>query len=243
MFDLNNFNLEKIDLLNDLESHLELKNLANNFVNDSNKLKYAYVWNWMGLPIIQMPEDIMKVQEVIFETKPDVIIETGVAWGGSLLFYASVLKSIGKGRVIGIDITIPEHNRDRILSSNGGELVTLIESPSTSKELFEEVKASIPSGANVLLILDSHHTEDHVFEELRLWEPLVTKGNYILVCDTIVEFIDAPQDRVRPWGKGNNPFTAMEKFLKINNRFTNSNEYNQKSFNSFHPFGFLKATH
>jgi cephalosporin hydroxylase len=210
-------------------------------VNQSNLRKYAYVWNWMGLPVIQMPEDLIKVQEIIYESKPDVIIETGVAWGGSLLFYASILNSIGKGKVIGIDITIPDHNRNAIMNSKGNEFITLIEGSSISREIYNEVSELVEENSNVLLILDSHHTHDHVLAELELWSPLVKNGNYIIVCDTIVEYIDAPEDRVRDWSKGNNPATAVSTFVSRNSRFEADFEYNNKSIASFHPGGFLKS--
>ena len=241
MFDRELFEREKSHLIERLSSDSALNDLGNAFVNDSNKLKYAYIWNWLGLPIIQMPEDIIKVQEVIFEAKPDDIIETGVAWGGSLLFYASILESIGHGQIIGIDITIPEHNRDIIMSSLGNNRITLLEGSSISPDIFKKVTEFLPKKSKVLLILDSHHTSEHVTAELNLWSPLVTSGSYIIVCDTIVEFIDAPADRVRPWGKGDNPFTSVLKFFGENERFTLENEYNKKSLTSFHPNGFLLA--
>lgn len=241
MFDRNLFELEKEQLISEISSTKEIQKLGNTFVNESNKLKYAYIWNWMGLPIIQMPEDIIKVQEVIFETKPDFVIETGVAWGGSLLFYSSVLETIGKGHVIGIDVTIPQHNRNVIMGSPGHARITLIEGSSTSVEVFDQVFNLVPPNSKVLLILDSHHTYSHVLDELTLWSSLVTKGNYIIVCDTIVEFIDAPADRVRPWGKGNNPHTALKEFLVENPRFTSDNVYNKKSLTGFHQEGFLLA--
>jgi cephalosporin hydroxylase len=224
MFNRADFDKERGILIDKLEKNILLKNQGIDFVNSSNHLKYAYVWNWLGLPVIQMPEDLIKMQEIIYETTPDFVVETGVAWGGSLLFYASILKSIGHGEVIGIDITIPEHNRRKILDSAGGEIITLIEGSSVSEDIFEQVKNKIPEGANVLLILDSHHTHEHV-----------------LVCDTIVEYIDAPSDRIREWSKGNNPATALKEFLSNNSRFSLKNEYNDKSFSSFHPGGFLRA--
>ena len=241
MFNREDFDKEREVLIEELEKNISLKSQGIDFVNASNHMKYAYVWNWLGLPVIQMPEDLIKVQEIIFETKPDFIVETGVAWGGSLLFYASILKSIGHGEVIGIDITIPEHNRRNIMDSMGGEIITLIEGSSISKDVFGQIKNIVPEGAKVLLILDSHHTHAHALGELELWSPLVTDGNYIVVCDTIVEYIDAPSDRIREWGKGNNPATAITAFLSKNPRFSLKNEYNEKSFSSFHPGGFLRA--
>lgn len=241
MFDREVFDIERASLIDELSENSNLFREALAFVNNSNLAKYAYVWNWMGLPVIQMPEDLIKVQEIIFETKPDVVIETGVAWGGSLAFYASVLKAIGHGRIIGIDITIPAHNADKILKSNSGELITLIEGSSIDEEIFTKVSELIPKNSKVLLILDSHHTHEHVLKELLLWSNLVMKDNYIIVCDTIVEFIESPPDRDRPWGKGNNPFTAAQEFLTLNSRFSSANEYNSKSLTTFHPGGFLIA--
>ena len=242
MFIRDEFDKEREKLIDHLHLDLNLRDQGVAFVNNSNFDKYAYVWNWMGLPVIQMPEDLIKVQEIIFETKPDFIIETGVAWGGSLLFYASVLNSLGNGKVIGIDLTIPDHNRKAIMESNGSELITLIEGSSVSMGIFEEVKMLIPENSRVLLILDSHHTHDHVLAELEIWSTLVRAENYIVVCDTIVEYIDAPRDRVRAWGKGNNPATAVNAFISKNSRFETDNQYNKKSINSFHPGGFLRAS-
>lgn len=241
MFNRPEFDQERALLIGAIDQNAIFKKQGLEFVDTSNLLKYAYIWNWMGLPIIQMPEDLIKVQEIIFETKPDVIIETGVAWGGSLLFYASVLKSLGGGSVIGIDITIPEHNRRTIMNSVGSEMLTLIEGSSISEEIFEQVTSSINHDSKVLLILDSHHTHAHVLAELELWSPLVKNGSYIIVCDTIVEFISPPPDRVRDWAVGNNPSTALASFLSANSRFSADNEFNKKSINSFHPGGFIRA--
>lgn len=241
MFNRDDFDNERIRLLDSLGENDSLKSQGLDFVNSSNHKKYAYVWNWLGLPVIQMPEDLIKVQEIIFETKPDFVIETGVAWGGSLLFYSSILNSIGHGDVIGIDITIPEHNRANIMRSIGSERINLIEGSSVSEDIVNKIESIVPKGSKVLLILDSHHTHEHVLAELELWSPLVTSGNYIVVCDTIVEYIEAPADRVRDWGKGNNPATAVNQFLSKNSRFSLDNEYNLKSFTSFHPGGFLQA--
>jgi cephalosporin hydroxylase len=241
MFIRSKFDEERENIIENLNNDFLLKELANEFVNKSNKAKYAYVWTWLGLPIIQMPEDLVKTQEMIYETQPDFIIETGVAWGGSLVFYASVLKSIGKGKVIGIDVTIPEHNRNAILSTPCADIVELYEGSSVDEMLRDEIMRLIPKNARVMLILDSHHTHEHVVAELELWSPLVSKGNYIIVCDTIVENIESPPDRVRPWSKGDNPMTATKVFLEKNSRFTNNSDFNKKTFTSFHPDGVLLA--
>lgn len=242
MFIREEFDKEKDSLIRNLGKNADLKNQALDFVNVSNKVKYAYVWNWLGLPIIQMPEDVVKVQEIIFESKPDFIVETGVAWGGSILLSASILKIVNpSGRVIGIDVTIPSHNAEKILNSPLSEMIELIEGSSVDNEVVSKVKNMVGSNSKVLLILDSHHTEDHVLQELDLWSELIQKDNYIIVCDTIVEFIEAPVDRPRSWSKGNNPLTGLSKFLKKNKRFELSKTYNDKALITFHPNGVLKA--
>ena len=241
MFDREAFDQDKSALIQHLGLDEELQSLALDFVNRSNKVRYAYVWNWFGLPIIQMPEDIVKVQEIIFEYKPDVIIETGIAWGGSLLLYASVLKALGKGRVIGIDLKLPDSNREAILKSPFSELIDLVEGSSVDLGVMNKVKESIAADQKIMLILDSHHTYQHVIEELNLWSPMIKSGGYILVCDTIVETIDSPEDRVRDWGKGNNPMTALDEFLENNSRFVMDQRFNDKALVSFHPHGVLRA--
>lgn len=241
MFDRLQYERDKELWISLLRENDSLRNIGLELVNQSNKLRYAYVWTWLGLPVIQMPEDLIKTQEVIFKVKPDIIIETGVAWGGSLLFYASILKSLGHGKVIGIDLTIPSHNREAIINSPCSEFIDLIEGSSIDNGTYERVLRLIPEDSKVMLILDSNHTHNHVIAELELWSNLVSRESYIVVCDTIVEFIDSPSDRIRPWGKGDNPLTALNKFLENNSRFTMENEMNDKSLISFHPFGFLKA--
>lgn len=244
MFIRKDFELERHTILENLDTSKNIRDMSTNFVNESNKLKYAYVWNWLGLPIIQMPEDIVKIQEVIFEYKPDVIIETGIAWGGSLLLNATIMSTYNEqGAVIGIDVTIPEHNRNAILKSALSKYITMIEGSSTDPKIKDGVSRLIHAESKVLLILDSHHTSAHVLEELRLWSDLVSKDGYIVVCDTIVDFIDPPIDRPRPWSSGNSPMTAVNTFLKENPRFSGNIEFNRKAFLSFHPHGVLKATY
>ena len=164
------------------------------------------------MPIIQLPADIMATQEVIWATNPDVIIETGVARGGSVLFMASLLKLIGKGKVIGIDIDIRAHNRDSIERHPMAKRVTLIEGPSTDPATVEKVRAEMPAGAAVMVILDSDHSRDHVLAELRSYGPMVTKGCYLVVADTILGHFDAdqtPHNRSKLWLKGNEPLSAL----------------------------------
>lgn len=241
MFIRSEFEREKEILVDGISKNLNLKKLGNTFVNESNLSKYAYVWTWLGLPVIQMPEDLLKTQEIIFESQPDFIIETGVAWGGSLVFSASILKATGKGKVIGIDKTIPSHNREAIQMSPCSDIIDLYEGSSSDVYIRNKIMSQIPRNSKVMLVLDSHHTQQHVLAELRLWSVLVSKGNYIIVCDTSVEFMDSPPDRIRPWGKGDNPMTAVNVFLAENKRFSNESEYNEKALTTFHPNGVLKA--
>ena len=196
----------------------------------------------MGLPIIQMPEDIVLTQEILWETKPDVIIEAGIAWGGSLAMYAGFQQLQGFGQTFGIDVTIPDHNREAILGIPVADRITLIEGSSTDPSVFAKVANEIIADANVMLILDSNHTHAHVLDELNLWSPILKKGNYIIVSDTIVEKIPAQTHRPRPWGPGNNPMTGMQEFLENNSRFTFDNVYSRRAINSFNPNGYLLCT-
>ncbi len=196
-----------------------LSNLSLQWMVDSGKYEYSYHFHWMGRPIIQYPQDMIALQEIIWETKPDVIVETGVARGGSVVFFASMLHLLGgDGHVIGVDIEIRPHNRAAIEQHPMFERITLIEQSSTENDTIEQV-AELCRGKRVLVVLDSNHTHDHVFKELELYSPLVTHGQYIVVLDTIVE--DFPHDSFpnRPWDKGDNPKTAVWEFLKANDRF------------------------
>ena len=197
----------------------KLKRLALDFIADSDHYGYGYQWTWLGMPIIQMPQDILVTQEIIWQTKPDLIIETGVAWGGSIVFYASLLQLIGKGRVIGIDTVLPEKNRREIMKYPFSPRIALYEGSSTDPEVLRKVTSNIRPNDTVMVALDSNHTHDHVLEELRLYGQLVTRGQYMIVSDTIVDDIPQQTHRPRPWGPGNNPKTAVKAFLKEESAF------------------------
>lgn len=208
------------------------------------KYDYAYLWSWMGVPIIQMPADVMATQEVIWNTKPDVIIETGVARGGSMIFMASLLKVIGKGKVIGVDIDIRAHNRDSIEKHPLSSLITLIEGPSTTAETLAKVKAEIPAGASVMVVLDSDHSRDHVLDELRCYGPLVTEGQYIVVADTLLgrgDMSQTPTKRSKIWYPGDEPYAALNAYLKETDRFETDEVLNGKLVLSSSPGGYLKC--
>lgn len=180
--------------------------------------KYVYSFTWLGRPIIQLPDDMFRIQEVIYKIKPDVIIETGVAHGGSLMFYATLCKAMGRGRVIGIDIEIRPHNRKAIEKHELFELITLVEGDSVDEHTVNTVKSLVRSGENVIVILDSNHTKQHVLKELRAYSPLVSVGSYIVACDGIMErLVGAP--RSSPDWSWNNPKAAAEEFVKENESF------------------------
>ena len=149
--------------------------------------KYVYGFSWMGRPIIQLPEDMMRIQELIYELQPDVIVETGVAHGGSLIFYAGLCAAMGKGRVVGIDIEIRAHNREAIEAHRLSPMITLVEGSSIAQEVVKQVKDQIGAAETVLVLLDSNHSRDHVAAELEAYGPLVSPGSYIVACDGIMQ--------------------------------------------------------
>jgi cephalosporin hydroxylase len=180
--------------------------------------KYPYTFSWMGRPVIQLPEDMIRAQEVVYRVKPDVIVETGVAHGGSLIFYASLCKAMGKGRVIGVDIEIRKHNRQAIEQHELFPLITLVEGSSIDRRIVEQVKALIRGGERVLVILDSYHTKQHVSEELNAYHDLVTPGSYIVATDGSMQFLtDVPRGK-RDWATDNPSVAALE-FAKAHPEF------------------------
>jgi cephalosporin hydroxylase len=209
------------------------------------KYRFSYLWTWLGVPIIQMPADIVATQEVLWKTRPDVVIETGVARGGSVILYASILKLVGRGKVIGVDIDIRAHNRQTIESHPMSPLITLIEGSSVDPSTVARVRAEIPAGASVAVVLDSNHSRDHVLEELRAYGPLVTPGQYLVVADTLLGFLEpgqTPTERSQVWLQGNEPLTAARDYLKECDRFEVDPEINGKMLVSSSPGGFLRCT-
>ena len=180
--------------------------------------KYVYSFAWMGRPIIQLPEDMVRTQEVIYEVQPDVIIETGIAHGGSLIFYASLCKAMGKGRIIGVDIEIRPHNRKAIEDHLLFPYISLIEGSSIDESIVEEANNHVSKGDVVMVLLDSNHTYNHVLAELRAYSKMVTVGSYIVATDGIMEnVVGAP--RTNPDWDTNNPKKALEQFVKENDNF------------------------
>jgi len=180
--------------------------------------KHVYTFSWLGRPIIQLPEDIVRIQEVIHEVQPDVIVETGVAHGGSLVYYASLCKIFEKGRVIGVDIEIRSHNRAALEEHPLSELITLIEGSSTDPATLSCVAGEIRPGETTLVILDSNHTREHVLAELQAYSGLVSVGSYIIAMDGIMALV-ADTPRGRPEWSADNPISAVEEFVRDHPNF------------------------
>ncbi|RAP40820.1 cephalosporin hydroxylase [Rhodovulum viride] len=208
-----------------------------------NDFAYAYQWTWFGVPIIQLPADVMATQEVIWAFRPDVIIETGVARGGSVLFMATLLEAMGNGIVIGVDIDIRAHNRDSIESHPMAGRVRLVEGPSTAPETLAAVRDLIPQGARVMAVLDSDHSRDHVLDECRAYGPMVTEGGYLVVADTLLGHLEpeeTPTDRSKLWERGDEPLAAVRAYLAEDDRFEPDPVINGKLVLSSSPGGYLR---
>jgi cephalosporin hydroxylase len=218
-----------------------LNKAAKDFNVESNKAQYSYNFTWMGRPVIQYPQDMIAMQEIIWAVKPDLIIETGIAHGGSLIYYASLLELTGKGEVLGIDIDIREHNRREIEKHPMYKRIKMIQGSSISSDIIEQVKKIATGKKDVLVCLDSNHTHEHVLSELNLYSSFVSLDSYIVVFDTIVE--DLPEgyfSQKRPWGISNNPRTAVDEFLTTNKNFQADNSIDNKLLISVAPGGYLK---
>lgn len=207
------------------------------------KFDYFYLWSWMGVPIIQLPVDILATQEVIWATKPDVIIETGIARGGSLIFMASILAAMGndKAKVVGVDIDIRAHNRELIESHPMSSRIKMIQGGSVDNEVLAAVKAEIPPGARVMVVLDSDHSYQHVLAECRAYGPLVTEGCYLVVADTLIGHLTEEQaftKRSKVWLRGNEPLKAITDYLTETDRFEVDPVLNGKLVLSSSPGGY-----
>lgn len=180
--------------------------------------KYVYGFTWLGRPIIQLPEDLVRVQEVIYRVKPDVIIETGVAHGGSLVFYASLCHAMGRGRVVGVDVEIRPHNRQALAAHELTQYITLIEGSSIDPAVVDRVRAEVAPGATVFVMLDANHSRAHVRAELERYAPLVSVGSYVVVADGIMASLNGAP-RTQPDWSWNNPLGAIDDFLRTRSDF------------------------
>jgi cephalosporin hydroxylase len=220
----------------------ELADLAHRVFLKSAEHRYSYNFSWLGRPIIQYPQDIVATQEIIWRVRPDAIVETGIAHGGSLIFYASMLELLGgDGRVLGVDVDIRAHNRAEIERHPLFRRITMLEGSSTDEAIARQVRAFARGKRRVMVVLDSNHTHEHVLRELELYAPLVTRDSYLIVFDTVVEHMPDSFFPDRPWGRGNNPRTAVAAFLAGNDRFEADQEIERKLLLTVAPGGYLKC--
>jgi cephalosporin hydroxylase len=216
------------------------------WLNRANARKYSYHFEWMGRPIIQYPQDILAMQELIWSVQPDLIIETGIAHGGSLIFSASMLElnaACGgpqQARVLGVDIDIRAHNRAAIEAHPLARRITMIQGSSIAPEVVAKVQSEAAGMQRVLVCLDSNHTHDHVLGELQAYAPLASVGSYCIVFDTVIEDLPAAMFPDRPWGPGNNPKTAAAEYLKTHPEFEVDTAIDRKLLVSVAPRGYLK---
>ena len=214
----------------------------------ANTVKYSYHFDWMGRPIIQYPQDIVAMQELIWEVQPDLIIETGIAHGGSLILYASLLElnaacgGPSEASILGVDIDIRTHNKEAIEAHPMSKRIEMIQGSSIASEIVDAVKAKAQGKQRIMLVLDRNHTHDHVLAELEAYAPLVTKGSYCVVFDTVVEDMPKGSFPDRPWDVGNNPKTAVWEYLKNHNEFEIDKRIQHKLLITVAPDGFLKRT-
>lgn len=223
------------------QADADLGRLAHRFREEAIRRDYEYNFTWMGRPIIQLPQDILAMQEIIWSVEPDLIIETGVAHGGSVVFSASMLALLGGDReVVGIDVEIRPHNRAALEAHPMKRLIHLIEGSSTAPEVIAEVKARAAHRKRVLVALDSNHTHAHVAAELEAYAPLVSTGSYLVVFDTVVEDLPAALSAQRPWKPGDSPKTAVHAFLASHPEFAIDRALEAKLLLTVAPDGYLK---
>jgi cephalosporin hydroxylase len=234
------FKEDRIDNIKKIVKDKKLKSLASDFYNCFTKHNYQYNFDWLGRPIVQIPQDIVALQEIIWNIKPDLIIETGIAHGGGLIFYASMLELLGEGEVLGIDIDIREHNKKEIENHKMFKRIKMIQGSSVDNDVIEKVREIVKNHKKVLVILDSLHTHEHVLSELNFYSKFVSKDSYIVVMDTIIEFIPKGFYKNRPWDVGSNPATAVREFLKKDKNFIVDKETENKLLITAAPGGYLK---
>ena len=256
---INNFNEEIFNELNKMELDSEMSDLTIQWLRKANTLRYSYHFNFLGRPIIQYPQDMIAVQELIWTVKPDLIIETGIAHGGSLILSAASLalldlnEAVQQGKtldplnserlVIGVDIDIRELNRREIENHFLFSRIKLVQGSSTDPKIINEVKELSKPFKTVMVLLDSNHTKEHVLNELLAYTPLVSQNSYCIVFDTVIE--DLPDENWvnRQWGVGNNPKNAVHEFLKFNSNFEIDRDFQNKLQITVAPDGFLKRKH
>lgn len=250
------FTQEKIERINQLAEDESFKSLSKKWLEESMRKSYVYNFSWLDRPIIQNPIDIIAMQEIIWDVKPDLIIETGIAHGGSLIFSASMLAMLDycdavqngilidptkpKRKVLGVDIDIRAHNKEAIEAHPMSNRIEMIQGSSIAPEIIDQVTARTKGFNKILVCLDSNHTHQHVLEELQAYAPLASIGSYCVVFDTFVEDVPADVFSDRPWHPGNNPKTAVWEYLKSHSEFEIDKSIQDKLLITVAPDGYLK---
>lgn len=220
-----------------------LTSAAHGFLKESLRVQYSYNFDWLGMPVIQYPQDLVALQEIIWRTQPDLVIETGIARGGSLIFYASMLQLLGNGGLaVGIDVDLRAHNRARILAHPLSGNIRIIDGSSIDPEVIAGIKTLAEARKNVMIVLDSNHTHDHVLAELEAYTPLVSPGGYCVVFDTIIDLMPDGYYRDRPWNKGNSPATAVRAFLSRHGDWHEDREISERLLVSAAAGGYLRRS-
>lgn len=236
------FNKMKAENTRALGADDELRQRSLEWMLDTARHRYTYNFTWLGVPIIQFPQDIVALQEIIWTVKPDLIVETGIAHGGSLILSASILELLGgDGMVVGVDIDIREHNKLKIESHALTKRIKMIQGSSVAPEVASQVRELARGRQRIMVILDSNHTHEHVRRELELYSPLVTRDSYLVVFDTSIEDAPAGFFSDRPWGRGNNPRTAVWEFLRTSDRFVVDKDVEDKLLITVAPDGYLRC--
>ena len=242
MSDTEIFNKERLASIRALRGREDVTRQADAMFREMTRSRYMYNFDWLGLPIIQMPQDILATQELIWRVRPQMIVETGVARGGSVIFSASMLQLLdGEELVVGVDIDIRPHNRTAIEKHPLARRVRLVEGSSIESSTVDQVRALVGDRKPVMVFLDSNHTHEHVLAELRLYSGLVGGGSYIVVFDSVIDRLPAEEFGDRPWGPGNNPRTAVHAFLAENDRFEIDRDIEGKLLLTCCPDGFLRC--
>lgn len=202
----------------------DLKKKSLDWMVHADKYKYTYNFKWMGRPIIKYPNDMVIMQELIWDVKPDLIIETGIAHGGSIIFSASMLEMMDHGEVVAVDIDIRQHNREEIEKHPMYKRITMFEGDCLSDDIIQKIREIARTKEKIMVFLDSNHTHDHVIKEMELYSPFVTVGSYLVLPDTFIEYFPKGYYSNRPWDVGNSPMTALREFLKHNDNFVIDHE-------------------
>lgn len=241
MDEVKRFKAEVAANIESLAEDKDLQALSRIWVREIARHRYAYNFTWMGRPLIQFPQDMVAMQEIIWTTRPEVVIETGVAHGGSLIYYASLLELLGGDRyVVGVDVDIRSHNRREIESHPMAHRIHLVEGSSIEARTISQVHKLV-AGRRAMVVLDSNHSHDHVLSELALYSPMVNQDCYLVVFDTLIEDMPAFLVGDRPWGPGNSPKTAVWEFLRHNDRFEIDRSIEHKLLITVAPDGWLKC--